>query len=109
MITKPNEVSIAVKRVTSRVSDGAGGYTLTETAITGSPFLGRLVRKATASSEGLQQAEQGDILRDKVVLVFPAGSDIRAGDTCTVSSVEYTVQLARSYSRSVQADVLAVV
>lgn len=70
-------------------------------------FTGRLLRKAIRST-GMTDAPQGDIVRDEVVLVFEAGTDIRAGDICTVDHVEYTVERVRSYKRSLQADVLAV-
>ena len=45
MTDKVNAVSIAVTRVTGRVSDGAGGYTETESTVTGSPFAGRFIQK----------------------------------------------------------------
>lgn len=108
MITKPNHVSIVATRVTSRASDGAGGYVPTSSAIPGSPFAGRILRKAAIRTSGQIEARQGDISIDEVVLVFPAGSDIRAGDVCMVGDTSYTVQAPRSYKRSVQADVLAV-
>ncbi len=107
-ITKPNEISIAVTRLGARTSDGAGGYTGSAAAITGSPFSGRFIRKPTLRPEGIAAGTQGQVANDQIVLVFPAGSDIRTGDICTVDSVAYTVQIARSYRRSVQADVEAV-
>lgn len=107
-ITKPNQVSIAVVRVTDRTSDGAGGYNPTESAVTGSPFAGRLIRKAAIRTGAMIDAPQGRVALDEIVLAFPAGSDIRDGDVCTVDDVAYTVQVVRTYSRSVQADVVAV-
>lgn len=108
MTDKVNAVSIAVTRVTGRVSDGAGGYTETESSVTGSPFAGRLIRKKNINSFGLVDAKQGDILTDRVVLAFIADSDIRTNDKCTVDGTVYIVQNVRSYLRSVQADAEAV-
>jgi hypothetical protein len=103
-ITKKNAVTITVQRKT-RSSDGAGGYTVTRSAVTGSPFTGRLIRKQPLA---LAKASPGDLQVAELVLVFPAGPDIRVDDICTISGTEYVVQGVRSYTRSVQADVKSV-
>ncbi|MCE5199799.1 hypothetical protein LLG39_12580 [bacterium] len=107
-IVKPNQVSITVDRET-RTKDGAGGYTTSSTPITGSPFVGRKIRRDfKGQPNNLQHATPGDMLVTEDVLVFPANSDIRIGDICTVGNVTYKVQYVRNYRRSVQADVKAV-
>jgi hypothetical protein len=100
-ISKRNAVSIAVTRAT-RTSDGAGGYTSTLPAISGSPFAGRKIR---IKRPVLIDASPGDVSIDLIVLVFDAGTDIRVDDICTIGSKAYRVTAVREYTRSVQADV----
>ena len=104
MTDKVNAVDISVTRVTSRVSDGAGGYTETESTVTGSPFAGRFIRRSREDAS-IIDSRQGDIAIDQVVLIFDPDTDIRINDKCTVGSTVYAVQRVRSYLRSVQADV----
>jgi hypothetical protein len=104
MTDKVNAVSIAVTRVTGRVSDGAGGYTETESTVTGSPFAGRFIRRSREDAFIIDN-RQGDIAIDQAVLIFDPDSDIRINDKCTVGSTAYTVLRVRSYLRSVQADI----
>ena len=85
-----------------------GAQRVDAAGIAGSPFAGRLIRKAAIRTGALIDAPQGSISREEIVLAFPAGSDIRQGDVCTVNGIEYTVQTVRPYTRSLQADVLAV-
>lgn len=92
----------------SAVTSDGDSFTVSVSGVPGSPFTGRLIRRPSRTAVGLVDAAQGELVRDEIVLVFAAGADIREGDVCTVDAVDYTVQLVRVYSRSVQADVLAV-
>lgn len=102
-ISKKNAVSIAVTRK-DRTKDGAGGYTTTSSAITGSPFTGRKIRRVNKQAI-LVDGRPGDIQIDQIILVFALGVDVRIGDVCTVGTKSYTVRSVREYSRSIQADV----
>lgn len=106
-ITKKNVVSIAVTEKV-RTKDGAGGYTFTEQAIAGSPFMGRIIRRECGSTLVLNESQPADLNIDQVVLIFPVGTAIKKNHICTVNGVQYTVLGVRGYSRSVQADVEAV-
>lgn len=100
-LTKKNLVSITVERKT-RTSDGAGGYTTSDKAITGSPFAGRKIRiRKPVLVDGIPS----DVEVDTIVLAFNAGTDIKIEDICTVNSKCYIVRGVRNYTRSLQADV----
>ncbi len=104
-ISKHNAVSIAVTRKPVRTRDGAGGYTSTPAAISGSPFAGRKIRRKVRTDLTLIEAAPGDKQIEQIVLAFDAGVDIRVEDLCTIGGKTYKVTGVRSYTRSVQADV----
>jgi hypothetical protein len=106
VVVKPNEVSVSVVRKT-RTTDGAGGFTIVESAITGSPFACRLIRRTSTTYSNID-AVPGDMMLTQHVLVFPASATVQIDDICTIGTDRYRAIDVRSYARTVQVDIEAV-
>jgi len=108
-ISKKNSISIIVERASVRTSDGAGGYTSTPIAISGSPFTGRKIRRKVNTNPTLIESRPGAAEISELVLVFPLTASLKEGDIATVGTRKYTIKTIRTYTRSIQADAEAIV
>ena len=101
-------VSVDVRRRAS-APDGAGGYTQTESSITGSPFEGRIYRRTDGASGFTADAlGETDVDRGVVVSFQDSATPVELNDILVIADEpRLRVTRVRRYTRHSQCDVVA--